>query len=164
MAALTLTKLPSARAVWPDPAGIARTETLDAEVLDVGASPSVRSRSGVDDDTSATFVVVRFAAPPHRDLALLEPRLHTAGGLTYWPVSRGDITSTISVPVGQPVIAAVVFEVHPELLAGATFTVVPHVVNGIVPVVRTPTFRLPDQVPTASEPPVLGASELEAGR
>lgn len=162
--AVTPEELPSARAVGPDAAGVATAETLEVRLLDARTSAVVTEASETRYETPATFVVVTFAVQPFRDLTIVTPRLHTRDGLTYWPLQRGRIIPSHSVAVGQRITATVVFEVPPEHLPGATLTVSPFINNGVAPVVRTPTFALPDPLPAASETPVIEEPSYEAGR
>lgn len=160
---LTPEQLPADRPVGPDAAGVARTAPLDVELVDAVGASEVRVRNE-GYPTTAAFVVIRFTAQAKRDTTLLTHALRTADGLTYRPLARGYVQSSVSALVGQRVTAMVVFEVPPEAVRGAVFTVRPHVTNGVVPVVQTATFRLPDPLPQAPEPPEIDQPSMEAAR
>lgn len=160
---LTPEELPADRPVGPDSAGVAHTATLDVEVVDAVGASEVRARD-TGYPTTATFVVITFATQAKRDTTLLTPALRTADGLSYRPLARGSIQPIVSAIVGQRVSATVVFEVPPEATQGAVFTVRPYVTNGVVPVVQTATFRLPDPLSQAPEPPTITEPTMEAAR
>ncbi|WP_026927440.1 hypothetical protein [Granulicoccus phenolivorans] len=153
------------RPAGPGADGIARTPRLDARLLQVVAATEVGTPSGATQQSWEPFLVVTYWVQPHQRLLTGLPRITTAEGKRYDPVTRiGLPAGSVQVPVAQAAVAQAVFEVPAAKLRGARFSVRSNAAGGIVPVRDAPTFVLPDPVPPAAGPVTIEEPTYEAGR
>lgn len=154
--------LPSYRAVRPDADGVARTDELDAWLVDAYVTETIVGDYGDRFTTEERFVVVQIGARPHGETAIISTTLVTADGLEYGPIFRAGIDRSVHVPVGQQVLVAQVFEVPTDRLDGLKVAVGTMGIPGVQPVPRQAELKLASPLPVGQPDAEIPAAVFEA--